>query len=269
MSYQSIDMDLDEKIIVKIDNSYYEGNIFLDDGMIAVCKFGSYLVEMDVSNREKINLTLLFDLFEDEFAEVYEQIIEFYDKEDFHSLAEDITKSISNKKVRLYCNRIITQMADESELEIMIECLNQLIEASSLSPSEIPLPEHNCIYHATRSLFFIRGRRSRTNPTIRRFTIAKKILQYLKNDKFTIRLEFIDSQLKVLFHVSEEVFDGDVKLTETKNILSNGDGSVRINIPRAICEQFMDKDIESKLYIRLKDDLVEFVLTSDQSIDLL
>ncbi|OLS25403.1 MAG: hypothetical protein HeimC2_18600 [Candidatus Heimdallarchaeota archaeon LC_2] len=42
-------LDLDEKIIVKLDK-YYPDNIFIDDGMFAICKFGTYLVELDNSN---------------------------------------------------------------------------------------------------------------------------------------------------------------------------------------------------------------------------
>lgn len=260
MEYQSIDLDLDEKIIVKIDNNYHEGNIFFDDGMIAICRFDSYLIELDCSEKKKADLSILFDLFEDELSEVYGQIVEFYQDDDYLSIAEDIMKSISNKKVNRYCSKIIKLLGNESSLELVVEQLNQLQKDSKLLPSDIPMPQDKCIYHTTRSLFFIRGRKSRINQSIRRFTIAKRVLQYLIDDKYSIRLEIVSSQLKVLFHVSEDVYDKNIKLLETKKILSNGDGSMRINLPQAIYSNFSDEIIESELFIQLKDDLIEFLL---------
>ncbi|OLS20948.1 MAG: hypothetical protein HeimC2_35390 [Candidatus Heimdallarchaeota archaeon LC_2] len=255
-------LELDEKIIVKLDK-YFPGNIFIDDGMVAICKVGSYLVELDISGRTKTDLSLLYELFEDEWAEVYGQIIEFYDYEDSYSIAEDIMKSISDKKVRRYCDRITKQIEDESDLEIKIELLNKLSEDCKLSLEELPQLEEDCIYHTSRNLFYVRGRKSRTNETIRRFTVAKHVLEFLQQGhKYTVRLEFSNKSNapKVNFHVSEGTFDRDILYSKRKPPFSNGDNSLRLNTPKILLERLWNDNNEFEVFIRLIENEIEFLL---------
>ena len=63
-------------------------------------------------------------------------------------------KSISDKKVRRHCDRIAKQIEDESDLEIKIELLNKLSTYGILTSEDLPQLEENCIYHASRNLFY-------------------------------------------------------------------------------------------------------------------
>ena len=72
--------------------------------------------------------------------------------------------------------------------------------------------------------------------------------------------EIFNSNSKVLFHVSERGFDNNIVITDSRKLLSNGDGSVRINIPREIFDQFISYDAEYELFIRLEDESIIFDL---------
>lgn len=257
MENQSI-MDIDAPVIVKLDK-FYQGNIFIDDGMIAVCRFSSYLVELDISTRTKVDLSLLFDLFEDEFSEVYDQIVEFYEDSDFLSLAEDCITAVSSKSVQRYCRTTYKQLEKEDVIDARIELLNKLLVDSTLTPDKLPLPSENCIYHTERNLFEIRSKRSSKKNIIYRFNIAKKVYQYLMSDEeFSVRIELLNSKTKIRFHVSDGYFDKKLMFTESRAVISNNDGSLRVNFSPNTFERLSNIENPLDLFIYFMNNEILF-----------
>lgn len=255
--YESI-VDLDERIIVKLDK-FYQGNMFIDDGMIAICKFDMYLVEIDISDKDKIDLSILFDLFEDFFSEVYDQLIEFYTPEDLISIAEDIIQSISHKSVMRHCDQYRKELqSDQEEGKQSIEILNSLLRDSQLKPEEIPQPTINCLYETTRSVFEYKNR-TYPNPHYR-FTIAKRIIEFMKSGlDCVVKIELTNSNSKIKFLVLDNIEQGDVIRAEKRKLFDNGDSSIRINFPPIIFLNLCDKDFRNHLFsISLKEDYVVF-----------
>lgn len=257
--YESI-MDLDENIIVKLEESYYEGNIIIDDGLIAVCKFDMYLVEIDVSEKNKIDLSILFDLFEDEFSQVYDQLIEFYAQDDVVAIAEDIISSITHRKIQHHCNQYLKQLQSEGNFEENIEVLNQLLIDSKLKLEDIPQPKIECIYETTRSIFEYRNR-IYPKPKYR-FTIAKKILEYLKSDmEYGIKIELVHSNTKVRFQVITNMEETMPVISESRKMFPNGDSSMRVNFPPALFYNLVSLEYKNHIFsISLTDEDIIFTM---------
>ena len=253
-------MDFDEPVIIRLDN-FFPGNIFVDEGMVAVLRFDNITLRVDISGVNKLNLLTLFDLFEEQFSNEYYNPLEIYAEDDYLSLAKDCIAKVPNKSVRRFCRGIYQKLEREGDFKTRIELLDKLLIDSTLSPEELSLKEEeNCLYRTERSLFKIRSRRSSKKNTIYRFTIAKKVYHFLQNKEgeYTVRIELSNSNTKILFIVYDHDIDKELKFTESRGIYSNNDGSVRVNFPPTAYERIKKHENELDLFIYLKNNKIVF-----------
>ena len=259
MEYESL-MDIDEVVIVRLDK-FYLGNIFIDDGMIAICKIGKDSLEVDISKKTSIDLSTLIDLFEDKYSQDNFELIEIYEEGDCTYLAKDCIAKIPHRSVQRYCMNTLKQLEQVDDLGNKIKLLNQLLSDSLLTPEKLPSPEKECLYHTTRNLFVAESKRSNKDTTIYRFTVAKRVYDYLiKGDDYSVKIELIDSNSKVRFHVYENLGDREIKMSESRRLFNNNDGSVRANMAPAAYEWISNPDNEFELYIDIKNDELIFSL---------
>ncbi|MCE7736734.1 MAG: hypothetical protein GPJ54_17765 [Candidatus Heimdallarchaeota archaeon] len=274
MQYESI-ADLDVYVIIKLDRIYI-GNMFID-GTVGICKVASYLLEIDLEGKNDFSLNSLFDFFEDEFSDVYDQIAEFYDVGDYISIAQDILNSISEKSVLRFCLKIYKKLNYKNhslDLTERVVLLNQLLEGSKLKDSDILSIEQDCIDHDYRNLFPRKGRVDKNGGNKfggYRFTLSKKVLKWMNSDKHSIRIEFIDrGKIKqFIFHKSDDPIIGKEIERHSRSLINNKDGvkngkeynsSQRVNLPPEVLRKITMKDLQIDLCIEMNGDKLEFIL---------
>lgn len=274
MQYESI-ADLDVFVIIKLDK-IYKGNIFID-GDLGICKVASYLVEIELDAIKDFSLTSLMDYFEDEFSEVYDQLIEFYYEEDYLSIAQDILKTISDKNVLRFCSKIYKNLNYNNHslsLDEKVQLLNQILGGSKLKTSDIISTEQVCMEHDYRNLFPRDGRSYKKGGKKfggYRFTLSKKVLKWMNSKEHSIRLEFIDqgNAKQFIFHRSDDLIMGEEFERHSLSLFSNKDGkkngqtyqsSHRVNLPSEVLNRIINKNSQIDLYIELNIDMLEFVL---------